>query len=261
MQENFWRKLLRELTNVLLTVAALLALWEAAARLHLYDVSFFPPPSADANALFSSVKSGELISDTWMSLRRALVGFIAGSCVGAAAGILTGRLRIVDSTLGQVIKVLRSIPTIALVPLAIVWFGLGETSKYLLVFWGVFFPVWVSSHIGAAEVDQTFIWAARSLGANTWRLLCEVILPGAAPHIIGGMRTGIATAFVVLMAAEMTGAFGGLGYRIYVSHLVFRVDKMVVDIVVLGAIGALTDVVFASIISLIPWSPESAKRM
>ena len=260
MQECLWRKVFRDLTNVLLTVIALLALWEVMARLRIYDVSFFPPPSAVANTFFSSVESGELISDTWVSIKRALVGFLAGSCIGAGAGILTGRLRILDLTIGQVIRLLRSIPSIALVPLAIVWFGLGETSKYLLVFWGVFFPVWVNSHIGAAQVDQTFIWAARSLGASTGRLLYEVILPAATPHVIAGMRTGIATAFVVLMAAEMAGAFGGLGYRIYVSHLVFRVDKMVVAIVVLGVIGAVTDVIFAAIVSLIPWSSESAKR-
>ena len=254
MSYSRYSSLLRHFASISLSVAVLLAFWETAYRLGFDRSPFVPPPSTICRAFVEMVKTGELLSDVSVSLYRALGGFAVGSFLGAAVGILSGRLPIVDRTLGGLIRAFRSIPSIALVPLAIVWFGLGESGKIALVAWGVFFPVWINSHIGATRVATPVIWAARSLGASRFRLLFEIILPSALPFIVAGMRTGMAIAFVVLVAAEMAGAFGGLGYRIYVSHLVFRVDKMMVGIFVLGLLGAFTDLLFAAIIARLPWS-------
>jgi ABC-type nitrate/sulfonate/bicarbonate transport system permease component len=199
------------------------------------------------------ILSGQLLLDILASLRRAFIGFVVGSFLAVCLGLLTGRIAAFDNSIGEVIRILRPIPSIALVPLAIVWFGLGELSKCLLVIWGVFFPVWMSTHAGATEVEQNVIWAAQSLGASRFRMLIEVILPSSFPYIIAGMRTGVATAFVVLISAEMAGSFVGLGYRIYASHLVFRVDKMLVGIIVLGILGAATDQIFAALSRRVPW--------
>jgi ABC-type nitrate/sulfonate/bicarbonate transport system permease component len=245
---------LKELTSISLSITILLTVWEAAFRLGLYKSPFVPPPSAIGSAFMEMARTRELFTDVAASLQRAFGGFAVGSILGIVAGIVTGRISIVDRTLGGLIRAMRSIPAIALVPLAIVWFGLGETGKIALVAWGVFFPVWINSHIGATRVPIPVIWAARSLGASRFRLLYEVILPSALPFVIAGMRTGMATAFVVLVAAEMAGAFGGVGYRIYVAHLTSQVDKMMADIILLGVLGAMSDLIFAAAISSLPWT-------
>ena len=245
---------LKGLASLFVSVTIFLVIWEAIFRLGFYRSPFVPPPSTIAKAFVEMAYTGDLLSDIAVSLQRALTGFAAGSLLGIAMGVLTGRIAVVDRSLGGLIRAFRSIPSIALVPLAIVWFGLGETAKIVLVAWGVFFPVWINSHIGAARVPVPVIWAARSLGASRVRLLSEVILPSALPFVVAGMRTGMTIAFVVLVAAEMAGAFGGVGYRIYTSHLVFRVDRMMVGIIVLGMLGAVADLVFATIIASLPWS-------
>jgi len=127
-------------------------------------------------------------------------------------------------------------------------------SKYFLVFWGVFFPVWVNSHLGVASVEQRYLWAARSLGAKDWRLIWEVVLPASLPFIIAGMRVGIGLAFLNLVAAEMSGASAGLGYRVSASHLVFRSDKMIAALVTLGILGAISDGAFRYLAGKVaPW--------
>jgi len=241
---------------MLLALFVFLLVWQVAYAAGLYQTVIVPPPTAILAAVGEMYASGELVRDILASLQRAAVGFLTGSCAGVLIGVFTGRVRLIDATLGQLIRLFRSIPSIALVPVAIVWFGLGETSKYVLVFWGVFFPVWINTHLGITQVDRTYIWAAQSLGARRAALIWEVVLPCAVPFIVAGMRTATAIAFVVLVAAEMAGAFGGVGYRIYASHLVFRVDKMMADIFVLGLLGGMADLLFAAVISAIPWHQE-----
>src|SRR5207244_4108445 len=121
-------------------------------------------------------------------------GFGAGAVLGVSVGVLTGRSRTLRFLLHPILQSLRSIPSIGLLPLAILFFGLNEMSKYFLVFWGVFFPVWVNSHLGVVGVQQRYVWAARSLGATDWRLLWEVVIPGSLPLVIAGMRVGIGLA-------------------------------------------------------------------
>lgn len=258
MNRSLLKNLLFEIFWMGLAVLGFLILWEGISRLGLYNTLLLPPPTVISKTFYSMVGSGELISDILISLQRALIGFIAGSLFGTLVGILTGRLKFFDYTIGQLVKVFRSIPSIALVPLVIIWFGIGEMSKYILVFWGVFFPVWINTHLGASQVEKTVVWAAKSLGADRRKMLYEIILPSSLPFVIAGMRSGIAIAFVVLVAAEMAGAFGGLGYRIYASHLVFRVDKMMVGIITLGVLGALSDLLFATMIKAIPWHKEES---
>lgn len=244
------------------TVAALGALliaWQLMSVSHLVNPALFPPPTVVGKTASEMIVSGELAKDVGISLQRAVIGFLLGSFSGIALGLMTGRIRLVDATVGQLIQILRPIPSIALVPLAIVWFGLGETSKCFLVFWGVLFPVWVNSHLGAAGVDRAYLWAARSLGARPTNIFFEIVLPAALPLIIAGMRTGIAVAFICLVAAEMAGASGGIGFRIQVSHLVFRVDKMMVALATLGILGACADASFAwATARLIPWYQPKA---
>jgi ABC-type nitrate/sulfonate/bicarbonate transport system permease component len=235
-----FRNPVRELGKLVPFLIVIL-LWELLARSGIYNAKLFPAPTTIAGAFREMIVSRELFRDLFVSIGRALVGFGSGALLGISIGVLTGRNHISRFLLHPVLQSLRSIPSIGLLPLAILFFGLDEMSKYFLVFWGVFFPVWVNSHLGVLGVEQRYIWAARSLGAKEWRLMREVVIPAALPLIIAGMRVGIGLAFLNLVAAEMSGASAGLGYRVSASHLVFRSDKMIAALVALGILGALAD--------------------
>lgn len=240
--------------GIVFTLPLILLFWQAVSVSGLINPALFPPPTEVIRAFVAMVASGELPKDILVSLERVFVGFALGATCGIIFGVITGRNHFFNYTLGQIIQILRPIPSIAIVPLAIVWFGIGETSKYFLVFWGVFFPVWMNTHLGVLQVEEKYIWAAKSLGANRSTIFNEIIIPHAVPMIVAGMRTGIAIGFVCLVAAEMSGAFGGVGYRIYSSHLVFRVDKMMVGIITLGLLGAIADRCFTLLVErCFPW--------
>ena len=231
------------------SVLLFLALWEGVVRLGLVDRRMLPPPSTAVRESLAMVSAGLLQADVLASLRRAFSGFLLGSAIAITAGLLTGRVRLVRQVLEPIIQLFRPIPSIAFVPLAVLWFGLGETPKLFLVSYGVFFPVWINTHIGVSTVSSDYVRAARSLGCGRHQLFLAVILPAALPFVVAGLRTGISIAFVVLVAAEMTGAEAGLGYRIEQSHLVFRADRMVVGITMLGVLGALSDRLFDRVTS------------
>jgi ABC-type nitrate/sulfonate/bicarbonate transport system permease component len=238
----------------ILPILILLSIWEVVARTGFLNDALFPSPSAVLLAFSSMLRSGELMWDTLATLGRAFAGFIIGSAIGIVFGLLTARVQLLNRSLGQIIHILRPIPPIALVPLAIVWLGLGEESKIGIITWGVFFPVWISTHVGVSSVDEVFVWAARSLGANHKRLLFRVILPATLTHIVAGMRVSVAIAFICVVVAEMSGAYVGLGYRINTSYLVFRVDRMIACLLVLGGMGALSDWAFMRLVAkTMPW--------
>lgn len=247
------RKKFRNYPTILAFIIFLL-LWEFISKSGLFNINLFPPPTRVWRAFLESLGTGEFVKDVLISLIRAILGFAIGSTIGICLGVLTGRVAIFRLTIGQIAHFLRNIPSIAFVPLAIVWFGIGETSKILLVMWGVIFPVWISTHQGMINVDKYHIWAIKSLGANKLQILKEVIFGSSIPFIASGMRIGIAISFITLVAAEMAGAFSGVGYRILTSHLVFRVDKMILGIMTLGIMGLMVDKLYVTIIkNLFPW--------
>lgn len=247
------RNYARGLVN-LVPFIIVVSLWELVARSGIYNAKLFPAPTTIVRAFREMIVAGDFVQDVLMSVGRALVGFGAGALLGVSVGVLTGRSRIWRFMLHPILQSLRSIPSIGLLPIAILFFGLDETSKYFLVFWGVFFPVWVNSHLGVVSVEQRYLWAASSLGAKNWSLMWEVVLPASLPLIIAGMRVGIGLAFLNLVAAEMSGASSGLGYRVSASHLVFRSDKMIAALVALGVLGAASDGVFRYLAGKVaPW--------
>ncbi len=159
-KQKQWRRGIADWTARLLPVPVVLVVWELVARSGAFNAELFPPPSRVWAAFLEMGKSGLLWSDLLASTKRAVVGYVLGCMAGIAVGIATGRVRILDRALSQIIHILRAFPPVAIVPFAITWFGLAESSKYFLVFWGVFFPVWVNTHAGMAGVDKTYLWAA-----------------------------------------------------------------------------------------------------
>jgi ABC-type nitrate/sulfonate/bicarbonate transport system permease component len=224
-----------------LSILSLLVIWELVSRSQLVPISLFPPPTKVAMAFVEMGRSGELLRDIQASLWRAVIGFALGSAVAICTGLLTGRIKALNNYLSPVIQLFRPLPPVAIIPLIIVWFGIGEEAKIFSIAFAVFFPVWINTHLGAQEIPKTFLWSAETLRVTRLQVLWKVIFPAALPFILAGLRTGIAMAFIMVFVSELAGASAGIGYQISVSQLAYRVDRMMAALILLGLFGALAD--------------------
>ncbi|MFD4404974.1 ABC transporter permease [Nocardia sp. NPDC058499] len=220
--------------------------WSLVVASGQFPRELFPSVPEILRAGYDLAAEGLLAEDVVASLRRAFAGFGFGAVAGIAAAVVTANTAAGRKLLQPVLRLLSPIPTIGLVPLAILWFGLGESSKTLVIALGVFVPVWINSHAGLASTPADYLRAARCLGAGRWQTLTRIVLPEATPDIVSGLRVGAAMAFVLIVVAEMTGTTAGLGYRIYQAQLFSQADRLIACLIVLGVIGALCDLVIAS---------------
>ena len=245
---------LKTVGQLVLSLSDIVLLWWLVASSGAVSQDLFPTPGMVIAAAMELYRDGVLISDLKISLTRAAVGFTIGSTLGVLVGLLTARVALVSAALEPFLTLLRPIPAIALVPIAIVWFGIGEGSKYFVISYTVFLAVWLNTHHGALHVAGTYIRAARSLGATRLREFFEVIVPAAAPHIVVGLRLGAALAFLSLVAAELSGASAGIGFRLQDARQFIRTDRMFVGLIELGVLGALLDMVFVYVSNrLVHW--------
>jgi len=245
---------MRRLARAGLSIAVFLILWEVVARSGFSNISLFPPPSRVVAAFVEMARSGELFRDIRASLWRAVIGFVFGSVVGIVVGLVTGRIEKLNNYLSPLIQLFRPLPPVAIIPLVIVWFGIGEVSKVFSIAFAVFFPVWINTHLGAREVPRTFIWSAETLGVKGFSVLWKIILPAALPFVVAGIRTGVSLAFIMVFVSELAGASAGIGYQISVSYLAYRVDRMMAALILLGLFGAAADFLLTRLIwVLFPW--------
>ncbi len=230
------------------------ALWETASRTGMVPHALFPPPSSVLAALWDMILNRTIFFDLYESGWRLTVGLIIGSFVGIFLGILTGRLAWIDRGITPIIQALRPLPPVAIIPLVIVWFGIDNGAKIFSIAFAVFFPVWISAHVGAKQIPKIFLWSAGLLTTSKWKTMRHVIFPASLPFIIAGIRTAIAIAFVMVFVSELSGASSGLGYRISVASLSYRMDQMIAALFILGALGAMTDYLFIVVTQkLFPW--------
>lgn len=233
------------------------ALWSAMVATGRFPRQLFPSVPEILAAGQTLWTEGLLADDVLASLRRAAVGFAIGAAIGIVVAVFTATTSAGRNLLQPVLRVFSPIPTIGLVPLAILWFGLGENSKTLVIALGVFVPVWINSHTGLASTPVDYLKAARCLGAGRWQTLSKVVLPEAAPDIASGLRVGAAMAFVLIVVAEMTGTTAGIGYRISQAQLFSQADRLIFCLIVLGIVGALCDLLVASVTSpFTRWAQE-----
>lgn len=244
---NFARNDLLRLLQPASSLLIVLAIWAGVAALRIFPETIFPTPWSVLVAAGDLYREGLLFSDLFDSLSRACVGFAIGASLGVTIGLLTGRTKVVRALLNPFLTILRPIPAIALVPLAIVWFGIGEGSKYFVISYTVFLTVWFNTHQGMEYVPDIYIRASRSLGASRLREFFGVVIPSAAPHIMSGIRLGVALAFLSLVAAELTGASSGIGYRLQEARQYIRTDQMFALLIELGVLGALIDLGFGKL--------------
>ncbi|MFI1965804.1 ABC transporter permease [Streptomyces pathocidini] len=234
--------------------AALLLAWQAAARAGLIDTLLFPPPSAIAARLLDLVGSGELGTHTAATLRRLLPGYALGAATGALAGFAMGVSRLANAALGPLFAALYSVPKIATLPLLLLVFGLTETPKVLSVAITVFFVLQINTLAGVRQIDPRMLETARSYGASGLRLLRYVLLPGACPGVLTGLRTAAGLGVVVVVAVEFVASESGLGFLIWNSWTLFQPDRMYVGLVAVAVLGSL----FSAVVSLVerwavPW--------
>jgi NitT/TauT family transport system permease protein/sulfonate transport system permease protein len=233
-------------------VVAFCIAWELLSQSGLVNRAMLPSPLVVAHSAWLLLLDGELEMHVYWSMLRAIAGFVSGSALAVVLGITMAQIRFLDETFNPLLQMFRAIPSLAFVPLAIFWLGIGETSKIFLIAWGVFFPVWIN--IGVRDTNPLLSRAAESLGAKGWRNLVFVVLPAALPLILAGLRISLSVALVVLVAAELAGALYGVGYLIQESQQVYRVDYMFVGLLTLGALGFAADYVFErGIRALFPW--------
>lgn len=219
-----------------------LAGWELLVRGGAIDRTLFPSPTMAFAEAAERLSVGTVAEHTLWSLYRIVVGFSLGALAGTVVGIAAGWYRGIGLVLRPVIELLRPIPPLAWIPLAIIWFGLGEPSKFFIIFLGAFFPVVTAAYQGITSVDPVLIRAAQTYGLKGPALLWHVGLPGAAPDLATGLRIGWGLAFGVLVAAELIAADRGLGYMIMNErNTTGSVSVIVVGITLIGLLNLLTD--------------------
>ena len=220
----------------------LVAAWQAGA-VHLANPNALPTPVAVAARWWQYLVSGELHRDAGASLYRVLLGFAIGAAMALPVGLVMGASERVYRLLDPLVQVLRPIPPIAYIPLAMLWFGLGNAPAVFLIVIGAFFPVLINTIAGVRQVDVLYLRAARNLGAGPFTVFARVMLPAATPYILAGMRIGVGTAFIVVIVSELIAVNSGLGYRIMEAREYFWTDKVLAGMLTIGFIGLAIDTI------------------
>jgi ABC-type nitrate/sulfonate/bicarbonate transport system permease component len=231
----------RALTLRLVAVAAFLGSWSllagAVVAFELFNPIFLPGPWLVLGSLTELAAKGQLWVHVRATLERVAVGFGTGAALGVGLGLAAGHVRVVRNVVEPVVELLRPVPPLAMLPLFIVWVGIGEPSKVGFITYATFFPIFLTTVTGVRQIDPLLLRAAQSLGAKGPRLFVRVILPAALPDILTGLRLGVALAFFVIVISEFIGAEHGLGYLINDGRNFFLVPQMLAAAVVLGLLG------------------------
>jgi sulfonate transport system permease protein len=221
--------------------AAILGLWEYAARSGLLSARVLPEPWAVAEAAWHLARTGELWANLQVSAWRAFAGLALGGGLGLGLGLLTGLSRPAELALDTTLQMLRNIPPLAMIPLVILWFGIDEGAKLFLVALGVFFPLYLNTVHGIRSVEPALIEMARSYGLSGWSLYRDVILPGALPSILVGLRYALGLMWVLLIVAETISASSGIGYMTMNAREFLQTDVVLVGILLYALLGKLAD--------------------
>ena len=236
---------------------ALLVVWELAARAHLIDTRFFPAPSSVIAVLIEMLRSGELVTNTLVSLRRLALGTLVGGVPALVLGVAMGINRWVRAVVDPLVAATYPIPKSAILPLALLIFGLGEGSKIFMVAIGVFFPVVINATTGVLEINRIYLDVGRTYKANRWNTFWTIALPGALPVIMTGFKLGIGIGLVLIAIAEMIGAKSGLGYMIWTAWETFSVEQMYVGLFMIAIIGFVLTLALNELERfIIPWKRD-----
>lgn len=218
-------------------IAGIILLWELIARLGIVSSLFLPAPSVILTTGWDMLINGEIMSNLTASLYRIVIGYAIGSVLGIIIGLILGFFKVADAIGTPIVYSIYPIPKIALLPLFILWLGIGELSKVTIIALGVFFPVVINTFSGVKNVDPLLIKAAVTFGSNRLNVIRKVILPGALPMIFAGLKLAAGTSLLLLVSAEMIAAQEGLGSMVLHYGNLMITSKLMVGVVILSVLG------------------------
>jgi len=236
--------------------AIVLLVWQASASLGWLSTRLLPAPISVLTAARRLAVSGELFRAIEISSARAFVGLAIGGSIGLALGLANGLWAPAERVLDSSVQMLRNVPHLALIPLVIIWFGIEEQAKVFLVSLGVFFPIYLNTFHGVRTVDRGLIEMARVYGMSNWQLLTRVLLPGALPSILVGLRFALGTMWLTLIVAETIAAKGGIGYMAMNAREFMQTDVVLLAIVLYALLGKSADLLVIALERwLLSWHP------
>ncbi|MBI4318224.1 MAG: ABC transporter permease [Chloroflexi bacterium] len=232
----------------------LVVLWELAVKLTLLDARFFPAPSSIVGTFSALISSGELVNHLSASIVRIGLGFVLGALPALILGLIMGLSPIVRAAIYPMVAATYPIPKIAILPLIMLIFGLGEMSKYVIVAIGVFFLVLINTMAGVMNIEQIYLDVGKNFRASRKDMYLTIALPGALPLVFAGFRLGWGVALLLIVAAEFVGAKSGIGYLIWQSWQTFSVESMFVGLIVISILGYISSLILDELERvLIPW--------
>jgi NitT/TauT family transport system permease protein/taurine transport system permease protein len=232
--------------GLVLSAASLLiafAVWQLMSTF-IFNPFLIPPPVEVIRTAIPMLLSGEIFADVSISMTRVMVGFVSGSLFGIVLGVLLGRIRVLHDLLDPIIELLRYLSPTAMIPIAVIWFGIGETSKYFLIFWGTFFIVLINTTAGVWRAPIARQRAAECLGANQLQIFVLVVIPSAVPYIVTGMRVAMASSFMSIIPAEILAADSGIGYLLQKSSMLLQTNRIFVALLTICILGFAVDRLF-----------------
>lgn len=236
--------------------------WEAAVRLGLASGRLMPPPSRIADTLYTLARSGELWVHAWATLWRVAVGFAAGAVSGIVLGVLSGTSGAARRLLDPTLQALRAIPSIAWVPLFILWFGIFEASKVALIAVGVFFPVYLGVAGAILSVDRKLVEVGRVFRLSPLALARRILLPAVLPQTVTALRSGLGLGFMFVVAAEFMGASEGLGYLLVDGQQLGKPDQILAAIIAFALMGKAADSLLVALVGpFVRWQDTARERL
>lgn len=244
-----------------IVVVAFLLVWELASSLDWISRLFFPPPSFILKTFFKMLTDGRLLENTQVTLVRIVLGSVLGILPGTLFGIMMGWSRRLYRIFDPLIAAIHPIPKIAIFPLILIIFGLGEISIIVVIAISAFFPALVSSMTGVRQLDPIYYEIAHNYGANRWKTFFRILLPGSLPMILSGVRLGLNTGLLITIAVELISSNSGLGVMIWFSWQTLRVEELYATMIVVAVIGILINIGLKAIFDwLAPWNSEKNQR-
>jgi ABC-type nitrate/sulfonate/bicarbonate transport system permease component len=220
-----------------MTPLLLLAAWEVAARTHAIDTRFFSSPTRIFAQFWLMLADGELMYHITATVTRLLIGFVIGTTVGIVIGLAIGLIPTVSAALEPLVDATFPIPKVALLPLVIILFGIGEASKYAIIAISVVYLVIINTAAGVRQIERIYLDVGRNYHASRLMMFTDVALPGALPSIVTGMKISMGVSLIVIVTAESLAAKSGIGFLIWTSWQVFEVEKMFVGLFVTAILG------------------------
>jgi ABC-type nitrate/sulfonate/bicarbonate transport system permease component len=247
----------------ILVLILLLVVWELLARSGGISTLFFPAPSRIGTALLRMLGDGELASNLAASLLRLVQGFILGAFPGLLLGLGMGWSPRIRAIMDPFIAAIHPIPKLAIFPLIMIIFGLGELSKIIAVAISAFFPVLINSMTGVRELSPVYFDVSRNYGASRWKTFTRVVIPGSLPTVLSGIRIGVNMALVITIAVELLSADKGLGVLIWFAWQTFRIEDLYVSLFITAILGIILNVLLHQITKkFVPWSnPPSGEGL